>query len=460
MEKLPLEILAQWAWGKIIGNNKDMEITGICSDSRSIAPGEIFLPLVGEKFDGHDYIDNAIDNGATAYITAGPVSEENPDIPAIKVDNTLKAYHNIAKIYRKTLKGNVIAITGSNGKTTTKEMIAQLLSKKFNIVANEKNFNNEIGVPRTVMNINANTEILITELGMRGRRQIRELSEIVEPDVAVITNIGEAHFELLGSYQAIAEAKVEIFDGMNPLGTAILNADDRWYSYCSQHGPSSQVTFGIKNPADIQLLEKTSQGFDGYKLKVKIGNKHHKIKLKLLGEHNIYNALAAVAVAHVMGMSGNVIAQELGQVEPPDKRMEIIETRKGYHIINDTYNASPSSSRQALDILRELPSAGKKIAVLGDMLELGEIEKKSHQLVGVHLFEKGIKTLYTLGNLGREIAGGAIIAGMDQKDIHVFENRDELIAELKQEVKENDVVLIKGSRRMKMEEIAESLKNE
>jgi UDP-N-acetylmuramoyl-tripeptide--D-alanyl-D-alanine ligase len=351
----------------------------------------------------------------------------------------------------------VVAVTGSNGKTTTKDIISHILSKKYKVLSTEKNFNNEIGVPQTLMKLDESYQAVVVELGMRGPGQIRELAEIVEPVIGVVTNIGESHFELLGSYEAIARAKCELIECVEPKGTVVLNADDKWFTYCAGKANTSIITFGIDNKAEVKLIKKENLSFKGYSLKVKVGEGEHTFYLPLLGNHNIYNSLAAISVAYSLAMSCHEIAEALKTVKPSDKRLEIIETCKGWIIINDTYNASPSSMRKALEVLGEIQGEGRKFVVLGDMLELGEIAVNSHQSIGALVASIGAYEVHTIGDLGKEIAQGAKKSGMPPERVYSWDNKDKTIDYLKKGLKEKDIVLIKGSRRMKMEEISEAL---
>jgi len=435
-----------------------IEFTGISTDSRTIKSGELFIPLMGENFDGHKFIQKAIEKGATGYLS----SSDNIDIPGesirINVKDTLKAFQDIAHNYLKKFHIPVVAITGSNGKTTTKDILAHLLSQKYKTLKSMKNYNNEIGVPKTVMQLTCDTEVLIVELAMRGAGQIRELASIVRPDIALITNIGEAHFELLGSVEAIARAKSEIFEYLTSDGFAVLNADDKWYRWLSGRSPATVISYGMENEATVKLIEKKDLGLKGFDIKVRIENRKFSFHLPLLGIHNIYNSLSAIAVAHCLRLSSRQIAQGLESLTPSDKRMEVIQSQGGWTILNDSYNASPTSTGYALDIMRKLPCTGRKIAVLGDMLELGEIARKSHRETGAKVKEYGIDYLLVKGELGAEIANGAKMSGMNAGRVVKFENNKQIYEKLKSIVRKGDIILIKGSRLMKMEEIAEKLR--
>ncbi|MCE1245952.1 MAG: UDP-N-acetylmuramoyl-tripeptide--D-alanyl-D-alanine ligase [Firmicutes bacterium] len=457
MELIQMNEVLSWTGGTWTGMEKSAGLTGISTDSRTVAPGELFIPLSGENFDGHNYIDTAINKGATGFLSSKPITNGHRDKGGIIVGDTLSAYQEIARGYLKKFRIPVIAVTGSNGKTTTKDLVTRILSEKFKIVKTEKNYNNEVGVPKTVLSIDSSTEALVVELAMRGMGQIRELSRIVEPDIAVITNVGESHIELLGSRDAIASTKGEILEYLNPNGFAILNADDDYYQYMSEKSPAQVISFGIRNKADIMLIKKEDRGLDGYNLIVAIESSIHSFNLPLMGEHNIYNALAGIAVATCLRMSGKEIFNGLESVKPTEKRMEINKTPGGWVVLNDSYNASPQSMGKALEVLRDLPCSGRKIAVLADMLELGDIAPAAHNEIGRKAVECGVNMLFTKGELGSCIAQGAKTAELNGELVHHLADSGAIIEKLRGMVEPGDIILVKGSRRMKMEEIAEAL---
>lgn len=431
--------------------------TGVSTDSRSIKLGELFIPIVGENFDGHRFIQKALKNGAAGFLSAKDTEDVPGESIRISVNDTLKAFQDIARNYLRKFHIPVVAITGSNGKTTTKDILAHLLSQKYNVLKSLKNYNNEIGVPATVMQLTPDNEVLIVELAMRGVGQIRELANIVRPDIAMITNIGEAHFELLGSIEAIAETKSEILEYLAPDGFAVLNADDKWYPWLSKKSPASVMSFGMKKDASVKLIDKKDLGLDGFDIDVMIEDREFSFHLPLLGIHNIYNSLSAIAVAHCLRLSPRQIAEGMNTLTPSDKRMEVKQSGGGWTVLNDSYNAGPTSTASALDIMRRLPCTGRRIAVLGDMLELGEISRDSHREIGVKVNEYGIDYLLVKGALSAEIATGAISSGMNPDRVIEFENNDLIYEKLKSIVKKGDIILIKGSRLMKMEEVADRL---
>ena len=457
MEKVTINEIIDWSGGIPTGETLNTEITGISTDTRTIKPGELFIPLVGENFDGHNFINKALDMGAAFFIYSTDLPTELTAKGGIRVKDTQRAYQDIARGYLRKNRIPVVAITGSNGKTTTKDYTSHILSQKYRVVKTRKNFNNEIGVPKTVLELDSSIEILVVEMAMRGVGQIRELARIVEPDIAVITNVGESHFELLGSYEAIARTKSEILEFIQPGGNAVLNSDDKWYWYMTEKSPEKIKSFGIKRTADVKLLESTNRGLDGYDLKIDVEGETCEFHLPLLGEHNIYNALTSITIARCMNLTTEEIAKGISTLTPSEKRLDLKKSGGGWIIINDSYNASPTSTESALNILGSLPKTGRKIAALGDMLELGAIEVEAHRNIGKTVFNIGLDLLLVKGKLGAHIASGAKDAGMDSGKVMICENSEEIINKLKSMVKEGDTILVKGSRLMKMEEIAEKL---
>jgi UDP-N-acetylmuramoyl-tripeptide--D-alanyl-D-alanine ligase len=457
MNTLSLEEAARWCGASPKGQAYGLQIAGISTDTRTISPADLFIPLSGENFNGHRFIKEALQKGAVAFVSHEEVPPDLADIPHFQVADTLLAYQEIARNYLARFNVPVVAITGSNGKTTTKDMVTHILGEKMKVLSTEKNFNNEVGVPATVMQLDPSHQVLVVEMAMRGEGQIRQLARIARPDAAVITNIGESHFELLGSYEAIARAKCEILEYLNPQGYAILNADDKWFPFCLAKAPASVATFGIRNEADVRLINLQDRGLKGSLMQVAIDRRIHGFELPLLGEHNVYNALCAIAVARCLRMTPAEIAAGMKTLTPSDKRMEILRHPAGWVFLNDTYNASPSSTKRALEILGSLPRQGRKMAVLADMLELGDIAVEAHREVGRFAGSKGVDLLFTMGDLGAEIGAGALSQGMDRDRVRHFARKGELIDELSRILQGGDMVLVKGSRRMKMDEIPGAL---
>ena len=356
--------------GIVTSGGKDLLFKGVTTDSRSVGKDDLFIALTGENFDGHDYCETALNKGAAAVL----VQKELPNLPkaavVIMVPDTLKAYQQIAHAYRMAQKNiKVIAITGSNGKTSTKDLIAACLAKKYKVVKTQANFNNEIGLPKTSLTIKPDTEVVVVEMGMRGFGQIRALKELAEPDAVVITNVGETHMELLGSMENIAKAKSEILENMNEQQFAVLNNDDIYVSKMTTS--AEKLTYGIINDSSVQASNIiTSGNGTTFTYKSKITGNENFIKMPLIGMHNVMNALAAITVAEKMGVSDTDIETAFAEVRLTEKRQEILRFGD-ITIINDAYNASPASMEAAMKTLAEVKKSagkGRSIAVLADML--------------------------------------------------------------------------------------------
>jgi UDP-N-acetylmuramoyl-tripeptide--D-alanyl-D-alanine ligase len=432
---------------------EDQIIYDVCTDSRRIKKGDLFIALEGENFDGHDFVESAVKKGAVCAVIDKCKVDMYKDlkIPMIAVENTLKALGAAAKFHRDNYNLPVVAVTGSNGKTTTKDMIASVLSKKFNIIKTEGNFNNEIGLPLTLLRINQNIEAAVVEMAMRGLNQIRELSIIASPDIAVITNIGPVHYELLGSMENIAKAKSELLDELKSTGTAVINGDDYWCSNISGFFNGEKIFYGLDKRNDIRAENIRQKNFKTY-FDLCYKRKKFSICLPLPGIHNVMNSLAAACVGIKMNVSFNDIIFALNSVKITSMRLEIKEGPTNTTIINDAYNANPISTIASLNILNK-SGKGRKIAVLGDMLELGELAVKGHRKVGKEAAEKNLDYLITVGFLSKEIGTGALNNGMKKDKIIHVENADCAAEVLNNLLQEDDIVLIKGSRAIGLEKI-------
>ena len=431
-------------------------VHGVCTDSRKIKPHNLFLALEGESFDGHDYIAQAVSAGASAVITAKNVPTP-PGVNVIKVPNTLAALGDLARFHRRRFRIPVIAVTGSNGKTTTKELIAAALGLKYQVVKTKLNFNNEIGLPLTLLEINRSTEAVVVEMGMRGKGQISYLARIAEPTIGVITNVGITHMELLGSKQAIADAKAELITALPADGTAILNGDDPLVAAMQSLFPGTTYFYGIKaNVLDLRAVEIARAHVHaraGQLITTDGKWGRFSFFLPLPGEHNVMNALSAVTVGLALGISPPEFSRVFTELPEMEKRLRIIQNG-GVIIIDDTYNASPSSVKAALKVLADEEQITRKIAVLGDMLELGEISREAHREVGQAVAACGCSALFALGPQSSEmvsaVQGEPLIARHYQK-------KSDLLDDLLAYISPGDAILIKGSRGMQMEEIVSAL---
>ena len=395
--------------GRLICGDTKLKIPDITTDSRKINQGELFVPIVGEKFDGHDFISKAFESGASAVLTHKD-AEPVPGKVIIRVEDTLKALGDLASYYRRKFNIPFIGVTGSVGKTTTKDMIADVLGQKFNVLKTAGNFNNEIGLPLTMFKLDGFHQAAVIEMGMSGFGEIRRLTSIVRPSVAVITNIGLSHIEKLGSRQNILKAKMEILDGLEDGGLVVLNGDDNLLFGMKDLLKFRTVFYGIGEGLDYQAYNIKSAGEHGTFFEIAVGNREYKVHIPAPGVHNVYNALASIAVGLELNVPFEKILEGVKQFNTGNMRMNII-SHNDYKIINDAYNASPQSMEAALDVLRDMGSNRRKIAVLGDMLEMGEWAPKAHMDVGKSAASKGIDYIITLGENGKFIAEGAADAG-------------------------------------------------
>jgi len=461
MIKASLKELARVLKGQLSGGQPEGSsyIEGVCIDSRITQKGNLFVALQGEHHDGHDFVSEAAAKGAScAIVDEGRLKDKDEKskqkIPFLAVEDTRKGLQDLARWYLKKFSLKTVAITGSNGKTTTKDMIASVLSQDYNVIKSPKSYNTQIGVPLTIFELDQDTEVLVLELGASMLGEIEGLTRLSQPDMGVITNISPAHLEFFGSFENVVRAKLELLDNMKDDKIAVLNSDDESLLARAKVEKKRVVTFGTQRKADfraddVSFSDKGEVGF--------VINRKFPVRLKLVGRHNVYNALAAFAVASLWQVDPKRAVQALEGFTPPDLRMEL-EEFDGIKVLNDSYNANPASMENALETLRQIKTAGRRIAVLGDMLELGEKSQSLHQEVGNKVFDCGIDILVTVGGLSKWIARSAREKGLDNSSITSFEHKAEVSTFLRENLKPGDVVLVKGSRKMKLEDVVESLK--
>ncbi len=461
MEVLRVDEALHATLGRLVIGKSHSIIKGFSTDSRSIKPGEVFIALIGERFDGHHFIPEVLKKGAEGVIVSKdlPLTRFKPEL-AIKVEDTLKALGMLASYYRRKFQIRVVAITGSNGKTTLKEMTAKVLNQQFAVLASPKSFNNFIGLSLTLLGLEHKHQFLVVEMGTNHPGEIAKLTRIAKPTIGVITNIGDAHLEFLGDRWGVARAKFEIFEGIED-GVAILNQDDPYIISLGKELKLKKVTLGIKKKADLVASDIQSLGLEGirFSLRVKIERKDETIEVKLpvLGTHNVYNALACGAIIKALDLEMDLLPKGLASFKLPSGRTGLIKIGK-IMVIDDTYNANPTSTSEAIQTLMNLPTQGRKICILGDMLELGQAAKLFHMKTGEMVAKMGVDLLFTVGDLVRVSAQEATKAGLPPENVFVSEDNQETLERLLPVLKEGDVILIKGSRRMGMERIIESLK--
>ncbi|HWR43278.1 UDP-N-acetylmuramoyl-tripeptide--D-alanyl-D-alanine ligase [Sporomusa sp.] len=426
---------------------------GISTDTRTVQPGNLFIALIGERFDGHEFVAQAVSKGAIGVVVSRQTSVP-ANVAVIEVKDTLAALQALARFHRKRYQIPVIGVTGSNGKTTTKDMLAAVLSSRFNVLKTEANFNNEIGLPLTLLKLESVHEAAVVEMGMRARGEIHELTEIALPTVGVVTNVGETHMEILGSVENIAAAKAELVEAIAHDDLIVLNADDPHVRAMQEKAHGRVVFYGL-NPEAFVRAENISTGENG-ELTTTFDccspRGSFPVILHTMGIHNVYNALAAIAVGWELGLRPGEIKDGISSFIPGAMRQEV--KRYGeYTVINDVYNASPLSMAAALKTLSDI-SKGRKIAVLGDMLELGEAAVEAHRRIGQLAAEQGIDIVLTVGQLSQHIVDAAYEHGV--KTTRAFTGHQEAIEALRCLMKPGDYILLKGSRGMKMETMLET----
>lgn len=451
MAQFTIDDVLKATGGHSQNKKENILFSDISTDSRNIAEGSLFVALEGERFDGHNFLVDVAKKGAMGAIVRK--GKAVSDLLCIEVDDTLKAYQQLANFHRLRFSIPVVAITGSSGKTTTKEMVAEVLGSKFKVLKTEKNFNNEIGLPKTLLQLTDEHEVCVVEMGMRGFGQIQELAAIAEPTIGVVTNVGTSHIELLGSQEGIAKAKSELVEAINEEGTVILNEDDHWVKGMSKLTAGKLISYGIQHNATVTGSNLRYKK-DGIKFTCKCFDEIFDVFLPMIGEHNVYDALAAIAVGRSLGLNSTKIKKALGNFPGIPMRQEIVPL-KDVVILNDTYNANPSSMQESIKALGQL-EGHRKIAMLGDMLELGDFTKQGHEEIGTLLGTEKYSTLFAYGEAGKYIATAAKANGVPE--VYHCESHDEIVDLYCQKHQKGDVILVKASRGMKMEEIVNKLR--
>ncbi len=454
MKPATLAEIAGAVGGKILQGNPEAVFKTVSTDSRQTKNGDIFVALVGKRFNAHDFIGEAVSRGAAGVLVAQNV-DVPPDIAVISVSDTLAALQMLASYNRDRCRVKVVAVTGSTGKTTTKDMIASVLAVRFNTAKTKGNLNNEIGLPLTLLDVDDGCQVAVVEMAMRAPGEIDALCRLARPQAAVITNIGETHLELLGSVSNIAAAKGELLDHVPPDGFALLNAESPYIRREAARCRGKVIFFGEGPGADIRA-QNIAPRAGGTHFEAIFGNKSKEFFLPVPGRHHAVNALAAIGVGLEMGMDPEEIARGLADLKLTGMRTEIMDAG-GIKIINDAYNASPASVKAALSVLDELAGERRKVAVLGNMLELGERSSAGHFEVGEEAAARGVDLLVAVGDLARGIAEGALAAGLASDRVFCCPDCSAAAQLLKELLREGDVVLVKGSRGVKMEQIVGSL---
>ena len=452
LEQMTLENIAKSCGGTYVGDDalRGSEITGAVIDSRQVEPGYLYIPIRGERVDGHRFIPDVFAKGALAVLSEEPL--DNPAGPYIQVASSEQALKDIAEFYRSTLSIKIIGITGSVGKTSTKEVIASVLKEKYRTLKTQGNFNNELGLPLTVFRLRDEDEIAVLEMGISDFGEMTRLAKIARPDTCVITNIGTCHLENLGDRDGVLKAKTEIFKYLKKDGHIVLNGDDDKLCTVKEYEGIKPVFFGMESDKDIYADEIVSRGLKGMTCRIHVGEESFTTDIPMPGRHMVYNALAATAVGRIYGLTLEQIRHGIETLEAISGRFHMIETDR-FLIVDDCYNANPMSMKASLDVLKD--GAGRRVAILGDMGELGENEVQLHAEVGEHAAQCGIDVCICTGPLSANIAKMA----RKNPELIVIEepDRDSLLSHLSDYVQTGDTILVKASHFMQFEKVVAAL---
>lgn len=475
MPGMTLSNIAEACHGKYVGDEKllSTEISGAVTDSRQVTDGYLFIPIKGERVDGHDFIPQVFEQGALAVLSEKEL--DNPAGPYILVDSSLEAMKKIAAFYRSQIKAKVIGVTGSVGKTSTKEMIASVLEEKYSVLKTAGNFNNEIGLPLTLFRIRDYHDVAVVEMGISDFGEMHRLGAMARPDISVITNIGYCHLENLIDRDGVLRAKTEVFEHLSEAASVILNGDDDKLATkarivravpenaekegCNNKAVIDTTFYGIDSSSEYGITKQVyatdveNLGFDGMKANIHTPKGEFDVHISIPGEHNVYNALCATAVGLELGLSLDMIKSGIEKAKTIAGRTNFIKAN-GMTIIDDCYNANPVSMKTSLEILSH--ARGRHIAVLGDMGELGNDEEALHYEVGEAVGQYGINTLFCAGKLAANYAKAAKSVN-PECDIHYYVERDDMLGELKTYVKHGDSILVKASHFMEFTEVVNAL---
>lgn len=453
--------IAKITGGEILSGSAERICKGVSTDSRDIDRGNLFVPIIGGNFDGHDFIGKAVEQGAAVVLVQRDKSERFKcsvtDVPIIIVGDTLKSLGDIASFWRKQFDVPIVAVTGSSGKTTTKEMIASVVSLSRNILKNHGNFNNLIGLPLTLLQLNDGHKAVILEMGTNRRGEIERLTHIADPDVGIITNTGPAHLEGLKSLDLVVKEKGDLFGNMKNNGVAVVNRDDSAISDLLERWKGKSLTFGMYGNAFVTAEDVTVEGREGINFTLAIEGKRKRINIDAMGRHNVSDALAAAACSWALGIEYNQICSGLEGFKQLPGRMRLHRLKKGISLIDDTYNANPASTREAIETLNEIKGDNDIFVVMADMLELGDSAAKMHEEIGSLMARRGVKRIFLSGNLVMSLANGAKKEGLMQDQIVLQATPEMVVDQLYSFVKRGDFILVKGSRGMKMEQYVNAI---
>lgn len=456
MVNLRLSETAEKMGGTILQGSPSLSFHKFNIDSRLTEPGELFFALIAKQ-NGHDFVSSAVKKGASGAVISHKITIPDKNIALIQVKDTLEALQKLARKVLSEHPVKVIGITGSIGKTTTKEFAFHLLSRNFSVLKSEGNFNNQLGVPLSLLKLTDSHEVAVLEMAMSTPGEIRTLTRIAPLDIAVITNINPVHLQFFKSIEEIALAKKEILEGTKNDGIGVLNGDDPLIKKIAKDWKGKKLSFGLSEECDIRAQNIQKRGWKGMSFKLSYGQRKEKISLPFFYESNLYNFLAASAVGFALSVSFEDILSQITTLKPSPNRGTLVRLIKNIKLIDDSYNSNPAALEGALKALAHLPSK-RKIAVLGDMLELGEKEVEYHIQAGRQAAKWGWDILVTVGPLSQHMVEGALSSGMRTDKIFSFKDSEEAAEEIWPLIQEGDLVLIKGSRKIKTEKIVEKLK--
>ena len=427
---------------------------GYSIDSRTVQPDELFFAVKGERLDGHDFVEQALSRGAVAAVVHKDQRARYPNTSSlIAVDDTLVALQTLATAIRKLWGKTAIGVTGSMGKTTTKEAMAHLLAIRYRVHRTKGNFNNHFGLPLMLLKLEPEHDVAVIEMGMSHAGEIRALAKIAQPEIGVVTNVAPVHLEFFDSLAGIARAKYELIESLPASGTAVLNADDEYVSQFGRDFKGKVITYGTRATADVRSENVQTRGAEGSEFDVAIGSAREHARLPLVGEHNILNALAAVSVGLARGLKPSEAVAALATLAPPDKRGQVLQLGN-ITVINDCYNSNPKALRAMVDALAAM-KAGRRIVVAGEMLELGPAGEEMHRAAGLHVAEKNIDVLVGVRGLAQAMVDGARNQRTQAEFVATPEEAGEWLA---REARDGDVVLLKASRGVKLEKALETWK--
>lgn len=461
------DTIAEVIGGTVLAGSGQAMANDVVVDSRVAAPGCVFIALPGDNSDGHDHLASALASGARVLV----VTRELHQLPAevalamrggavvVKVADALLALQRLAAWHRRRLHATVVGVTGSTGKTTTKDFLTGALAGSCRVVATQGNRNNEIGLPLTILRAGSDTDVLVVEMGMRGLGQIARLAEIARPDMGLVTNVGASHIELLGTQDAVATAKGELVRAVPVNGAVFLNGDDAYSDALRLDAKAPVTMYGLSERCDVRAVDVEVDEASHARFTLESPQGDIRVELPLPGRHNVYNALAAAAVAFRLAVPIECLKQGIEAANVSQMRMQLITTPDNVTIVNDAYNANPTSTRAALETLAEMRVPGRRVAVLGDMAELGSLSELAHFQIGEAVPKLSIDLLVVVGPRAARIADGAKAEGLDATRIIRCDDADEAIARLVGEIGNGDAVLVKASRVMGLERIVEGLVN-